>query len=86
VHPNQISQWKQEFVENSQKVFSWAVGKEKEEEVNLEALYAKIRQLEMKPDFLKNYEEERYVAHRRQCQLLSISQASFYYSPRQEKA
>lgn len=53
VHANQISQWKQEFIENSQVVFSGAVGKEKEEPVNLEALYAKIGQLEMERDFLK---------------------------------
>jgi transposase-like protein len=53
VHPNQISQWKQEFIENSQKVFSGAVGEKKEEPVNLEALYAKIGQLEMERDFLK---------------------------------
>jgi transposase-like protein len=51
LHPNQISQWKQEFVENSQKVFSGAG--EKEETVNLDALYAKIGQLEMERDFLK---------------------------------
>jgi len=53
LHPNQISQWKQEFLENSQKVFSGTEGKEKEQEVNLEALYAKIGQLEMERDFLK---------------------------------
>jgi transposase len=53
LHPNQISQWKQEFVENSQLAFAGAVGKEKEEAVNLEALYAKIGQLEMERDFLK---------------------------------
>jgi transposase-like protein len=53
LHPNQISQWKQEFIENSQQVFLGAVGKEKEEPVNLEALYAKIGQLEMERDFLK---------------------------------
>ena len=53
LHPNQISQWKQEFLENSSKVFSGASEKEKEEPVNLEALYAKIGQLEMERDFLK---------------------------------
>ena len=37
VYPKQISLWKQEFLENSQKVFSGEVGKEKEEPVNLSA-------------------------------------------------
>jgi hypothetical protein len=99
VHPNQISQWKQEFLENSQKVFSGAAGKEKEEPVNLDALYAKIGQLETERDFLKKYEEERTITHhskminpksrlsiRLQCQLLSISRASFYYSPKTGKS
>lgn len=67
--------------------------------MNLDALYAKIGQLEVERDFLKKYEEERSVSHRRkmicsksrlsirqQCQLLSISRASFYYSPKQEQA
>ena len=53
LHPNQISQWKQEFVANSQLVFSGAVEKEKEDPVNLDTLYAKIGQLEMERDFLK---------------------------------
>lgn len=53
LHPNQISQWKQEFLENSPLVFSSTEGKEKEAEVNLDALYAKIGQLEMERDFLK---------------------------------
>lgn len=53
LHPNQISQWKLEFIENSQLVFSGREDKEKEAEVNLEALYAKIGQLEMERDFLK---------------------------------
>ena len=53
VHANQISLWKQEFLANSELIFSGAAGKEKEEEVNLEVLYAKIGQLEMERDFLK---------------------------------
>ncbi|QHT65353.1 transposase [Rhodocytophaga rosea] len=53
VHANQISLWKQEFLTNSELVFSSTEGKEKEEQVNLDALYAKIGQLEMERDFLK---------------------------------
>ena len=53
LHPNQISQWKQEFLENSQKVFTGTEGKEKEQQVDLDTLYAKIGQLEMERDFLK---------------------------------
>ena len=53
LHPNQISQWKLEFIENSQLVFSGIEGKEKEVEVNLEALYAKIGQLEMERDWTR---------------------------------
>lgn len=53
LHANQISQWKQEFLEKSQLVFSGTEGKEKEQQVNMDALYAKIGQLEMERDFLK---------------------------------
>ena len=53
VHANQISLWKQEFLANSELVFSSTEGKEKEDQVNLDALYAKIGQLEMERDFLK---------------------------------
>ena len=38
LHLNQIWQWKQEFIENSQLVFSGTEGKEKEQQVNLEVL------------------------------------------------
>ena len=53
LHPNRISQWKLEFLENSPLVFSGTEGKEKEAEVNLEALYAKIGQLEMERDWTR---------------------------------
>ncbi len=53
LHPNQISQWKQEFRENSPLVFSGTAGKEKEAEVNLDSLYAKIGQLEMERDWTR---------------------------------
>lgn len=54
LHPNQISQWKQEFLEKSKNVFDKKSNKAKEEEeVDLDQLYAKIGKLEIERDFLK---------------------------------
>lgn len=53
LHPNQISQWKLAFIENSESVFDHGKPKKDEPEVNLDQLYAKIGQLEMERDFLK---------------------------------
>lgn len=53
LHPNQISQWKQEFLEKSKGVFDKKGNKAKEEEVDLDKLYAKIGKLEVERDFLK---------------------------------
>lgn len=53
LHPNQISQWKLAFIENSESVFDHGKPKKDELEVILDQLYAKIGQLEMERDFLK---------------------------------
>ncbi len=52
LHPTQISQWKQEFLENSSIVFESKSG-EKENEVDVAKLFHKIGELEMEKDFLK---------------------------------
>jgi transposase-like protein len=52
LHPNQISTWKQEFLEKSVSVFADSKGS-KSEEVDLEKLYATIGQLKLENDFLK---------------------------------
>jgi transposase len=52
VHPNMISKWKQEFVERSAEIFE-TPSPEKQSQVDIEKLYAKIGQLEMERDFLK---------------------------------
>ena len=54
LHPNQISLWKQEFIEHSSRVFD-----EKSKsvahtpKVDVDKLYSKIGELEMEKDFLK---------------------------------
>lgn len=53
LHPNQISQWKREFIENATMVFSKGKDHEQEPKVDIDKLYSKIGQLEIERDFLK---------------------------------
>lgn len=54
LHPNQISQWKQEFLEKSAAVFDQkSPTSSSEPEVDVSKLYAKIGELQMERDFLK---------------------------------
>ncbi len=54
LHPNQISEWKQEFLERSKNIFETDnIRKTDQSEVDLEKLYGKIGRLEMERDFLK---------------------------------
>lgn len=54
LHPNQISQWKQEFLEKSSQLFDQKrPTSASEPEVDVSKLYAKIGELQMERDFLK---------------------------------
>ena len=53
LHPNQISQWKQEFLEKSKDVFDKKTPKVQEQQVDINELYAKIGKLEVERDYLK---------------------------------
>lgn len=99
LHPNQISAWKQEFLEKSASVFESSNEEKKEEQVDTEALYSKIGKLEVERDFLKKkLEENQSVSMKRllidpqeelsirdQCKLLDLNRGSFYYQPKGEK-
>jgi len=55
LHPNQISKWKQDFLDKAEEVMdSTSSKKEQEEEFKeQEKLYSKIGQLQMEIDYLK---------------------------------
>lgn len=52
VHPNMITRWKKEFLERAPELFS-KPEPGKQQEKDLDKLYAKIGQLEMEKEFLK---------------------------------
>lgn len=55
VHPNQVSQWKRQFLENASKAFDDGKdgSEERDRQKEIDRLYRKIGQLEMDRDFLK---------------------------------
>lgn len=53
VHPNQISKWKQEFLEKPSSVFDASGDQEQDDQPEVEKLYAKIGELQLENDFLK---------------------------------
>lgn len=58
VHANQITKWKQEFVENASAVFENGSTTEQQVEADKQRLYAKIGQLEVERDWLKKISKQ----------------------------
>ena len=53
VHPNQITDWKNQLVERSASVFDGTNGRAAEPPVDVKELHAKIGQLALENDFLE---------------------------------
>lgn len=54
VHPNQITQWKTQLLEQAARVFNGKAGSDGEAPVDVKSLHAKIGQLSMENDFLES--------------------------------
>ncbi|WP_154655460.1 transposase [Maridesulfovibrio hydrothermalis] len=95
VHPNQISKWKKQLLENASELFSNGSGSSVKSEDEVTApLYEEIGRLKMDIKWLEKkalslpavkrrnwIRPERNYSIRRQCRLASVSRSVIYYKP-----
>jgi len=80
IHPNQIRQWRKKLLEMLPDVFSDKRKRVEKDRDELEAeLYRQIGQLKVEL-------ENRMIAISRQCELLGLCQASYYYSSQRDES
>jgi len=100
VHPNQVSQWKRQLVDEGPKLFRGGNGRQERELVSQQTeLFEQIGRLKMELEWLKKRLPESLnakrklieaglleISIRRQCELIGLNRASLYYAPAQETA
>ena len=97
IHPNQITQWKTQLLENAVGVFTTAA-EQQAAAADLKGLHAKIGQHALEIDFFgrrarsrgrcehkKMIDKEHELPVIRQVRLLDLSRSSVYYQPQPKK-
>jgi transposase len=68
LHPNQIRQWKREFLDNAENAFIGKKEKDQDDRVKPDKLYQKISELEAERDFLeKNLGKTEHQMSEKRC-------------------
>lgn len=77
VYPNQISQWKREFLTNVERAFEFNDEKKDEESVQVSTLFEQMDQLKLEKNFFKRELNEGWTVNERRCHMDSELSAQY---------
>ena len=86
LHPSQVSQWKNHLFSTGPEIFktSHSARQQRQQQEREAKLYKQIGRLQMELAWLKKNYPSRLLSIRRQCDLVGLNRASYYYQPAQE--